>query len=91
VNHPDLFAILLAVAAVLSGTTLSLAREGRGAPPLALAYEICLRLGLGGVLAVGVLLLGKDQTDLLAIVSVLLLAIELGWDLSIPSVNPQDD
>lgn len=86
----DLLAVPLLLAAIVAGTVLSLARSGRAPETLVVAQEVCVRVALSGVVLIVTLLMRGHETGLLALLPVLLLSLDLGWDLSIPSADPED-
>jgi hypothetical protein len=88
-SYSDLIAFPLLLAAILAGTALCLTRSGGRPATLAVAYELCVRVALSGIMLIVALLVRGDETGLLAVVPVLLLSLDLGWDLSAPSADPE--
>ena len=86
----DLIALLLLLAAIPAGSVLSLARSGHGPEPLAVAHEFCVRVALSGIMLIIALLMRGHEAGIMALLPVLLLSLDLGWDLSTPSADPED-
>ena len=86
----DLIAFPLLLAAILAGAMLSLTRSERGRDAFAIAHQLCVRVALSGVMLIFTLLLRGHETGFLALLPVLLLALEVSWDLLTPCADPED-
>ena len=87
----DLIAVLLLLTAAPAGAALALSRSGRPLSGLEAVTEACMRLALGGILIIFAIFLRDREAGLVALVPVLLLAVDFGWDLAIPDLEDQDD